>query len=190
MSRKCFLVFVAISLSLFTPGAQLGFADDGPKPFGYAIRGLFIGSLSGFSAGHLRYEGEENSSENITKSVAYGALLGTGIGLTAGIGDYLAGQGAGGDQLLRFMNIGGFFGLAMGTIWGGIDTLNRGDSKALARGAAWGYLGGVVLGSVVAIYRNSIGKTKEAGNGLTHSFALLNDSNSNLYPVYKLDYRF
>jgi hypothetical protein len=158
--------------------------------FDYGWRGLFLGLLTGFAAGYLRYA-DANDTNSMLRSAGYGALIGTGVGLFAGYSDSAAGHKATGDVILTDMYRAGWFGLAVGTIWGGIDALTRDDWKALARGAGWGNIGGVVLGLGTGIYeapRVAAGTTSVTR--LMPSIMFKNDSKNNSYPSLRISCSF
>lgn len=168
-------------------------AGSTPSVFNYGWRGLFIGSLAGLSAGYIRYADDNNSNEML-KSLAYGALTGAGLGLVAGFVDTSAGTYGTGDIILRDTNRGGGFGLAVGLIWGGINAISKGDSKEVGKGAAWGYLGGLVVGLGVAIVESTQpgGTTTVRSSGMTYtpSIAFFQDMNRQLCPGVRLDCRY
>ena len=138
----------------YSDGTVFGAAPEGiPSVFDYGWRGLFLGALSGLAAGYIRYGGENPVNNNeILRSVGYGSLAGAGIGLIAGFNDISQERYGMGYIFLRDMYRSGGFGVAVGSIWGGINALIDSKWERLGNGAAWGFLGGVLLGAGIAAY--------------------------------------
>jgi hypothetical protein len=89
-----------------------------------------------------------------------------------------------GDLLLADMNRGGGFGAAVGTIVGGINALANNDWKSVGKGAAWGYLAGVVLGAGVAMYEGPrMSGWSTARLPYAPAVVFQEDSRNDLYPA-------
>lgn len=157
-----------------------------PDVFSYGWRGLFLGMLGGAAVGYLRYANDSsNVTENILRSVGYGALAGAVLGV--GLGFYDVGQGrrGTGDIVLHDMYLGGGFGTGVGAIVGGINALATSDWTYLGKGAAWGALAGGLLGVAVGLYEapRLMGEIPPSTTTrLTTSPAFFADSRGNLCP--------
>jgi hypothetical protein len=203
MFKRLLTFTVVLTYTICLSGIVKSSADDlffnrpagsDPSIFYYGWRGLFIGSLAGLSAGYVRYA-DSNNTSGMLSSLAYGALFGAGVGLIAGFADAANNNAYGtGDILLHDMNRGGIFGLGVGALWGGINAITKGDSKEVGKGAAWGYLGGLVIGVGVAVVENAnpsvIASPSSSLPSFSHSIAFHQDSKSNLYPGLELAWRY
>ena len=203
MRKRFISIVLFVSFTIMCSAVPSSYADaiftqpagSSPNIFYYGWRGVFIGSLAGLSAGYLRYADENNTSEML-RSLAYGALAGAGVGLIAGFADASNGNVYGaGDTILRDMNSGGGFGLAVGLLWGGISAISKGDSREVGKGAAWGYLGGLVVGLGVAIVQNASGTRSSTAcavpsQTIVPSIAFYRDSRQQPYPAVRCSYHF
>jgi hypothetical protein len=202
---KRVLVIVLFCCSVFvflSPGVQAeSFFEPPPKEkpdvLSYGWRGLFLGALTGLAAGYVRYD-DANGAE-VLKSMAYGTVAGAGVGLIAGLNDASLGYRTTGDILLRDMTLGGWFGLVVGSVWGGVDAINKADLAAFGRGASWGYIGGVLTGLGIGIYESVKGYpprstapaktyTREPSSAAYVTF--YEDSGGNRYPALAFASRF
>lgn len=190
MFKKSLIMLFTFVYLLSISEATNCFAKENSSIFNYGFRGLCIGAITGASAGYIRYS-DDNDSSSIGRSTAYGALIGAGLGLVAGISD-IYGSKSCGDLLIKDMNIGGEFGAAIGLIWGGIDALNKNETKNLGKSVAWGYLGGIILGAGVAIYQSTDGCSDRAQScsKVKQKVAFIQDSNLNTCPGWQLIYNF
>jgi len=179
-----------------------GFAGDvfGKAPEGevsiidYGVSGMGLGLFSGLSAGYLRYENESDKGKEILVSGGYGLLAGAGLGIILGAVDASNGNKGIGALILRDMKEGAKFGLLLGTVWGGINALNKDDSRFLGDGAAWGYLGGAVFGAAVAFIEApapaSSSKKTSLNKHFDSSVVFMQDSKNNIYPALAAMYNF
>lgn len=156
--------------------------------FSYAGKGLSMGILAGAAGGYIRYQdtNPDDMADNMGRSVAYGALIGTGLGVVAAAADTLAGEKAVGYRVMDLTDKGGKIGLLLGLVGGGISALNKDDTKVIAPAASWGYLGGLVLGAGWAIYKEtkSGGSSAQAtDDSFRPDLALMMDSTGATYPV-------
>lgn len=199
MFRRCIMLVVLFCSVFMSYGKADGWAylisnktsEGDPSVFEYGWRGMLIGVLSGLSAGYVRYS-EQNNTENITKSAGYGTLAGAGIGIIMGIADVAKGRKGMGDILLRDMNLGGWFGLTVGTLYGGINTISNGDWKNVGTGASWGYLGGVTLGLIVALYEGPkiVEESSTPKSDFVPSITFLMDSQKDICPALLFAYEY
>ena len=186
-----FVVFMVAASSGVSECMARGFfgsiPEESPSVMDYAWRGLAIGTLAGLSAGYVRYADERDNTENIARSVGYGSLAGAGIGILIGVADVAAGKTGIGGIILRDMRMGGFLGLVLGTLWGGIDALSTNQWESVGKGAAWGYLGGVVLGLGIGILEGPELLSERADKKtFRHGIAMFTDSQKNICPGWSL----
>ena len=160
-----------------------------PSVPNYGWRGLGMGALAGTAAGFIQYS-DNGDSDDILLGAGYGSLIGAGLGLVLGAIDVQRGQRGMGDIILRDMNRASGFGAAVGSIWGGVNAIINEDWEELGRGAAWGYLGGLALGAVVALYEGPGIVEKMSRQQVSLGISFLKDSRRNACPVYRFTYRF
>ena len=198
MKRILVLLCGCVILSCF---AASSFAGNifGKPPEGdvsvidYGINGMSTGLFSGLSAGYIRYENQDDKGQQILVSGGYGVLAGAGVGLILGAVDASNGHKGIGPLILRDMDRGGKFGLLLGTIWGGIKTLNssNNDTRLIGDSAAWGYLGGAALGVVVAFIEDPAHSSRvSTDKHFDGSVALTRDSQHKLCPGFAAKYSF
>jgi hypothetical protein len=196
MKRISRFLCAALILSAFAANSFAG-SIFGKTPEGdvsvidYGINGMGVGLFSGLAAGYVRYENEDDKGREILVSGAYGVLAGASLGIILGSIDASNGHKGIGAIILRDMRKGGEFGLLLGTIYGGIKALNENDSRLLGDNAAWGYLGGAVLGAAIAFIEtpgtNSRASIDKHFNG---SVAFLRDSQNKPCPGFAAQYTF
>ena len=163
--------------------------EESPSVIDYAWRGLAIGTLAGLSAGYVRYADERDNTEDIARSLGYGSLAGAGVGILVGLADAASGKTGIGGIILRDMRMGGSLGLVLGTIWGGIDALGTNQWESVGKGAAWGYLGGVVLGLGIGIIEAPELVSEEAERKtLRYGMSIFEDSQKNICPALSLSF--
>lgn len=184
------LCFLGISQSwgevYFTPPPQ-----EQPSVFNYGWRGFGLGLLVGLAAGYVRYVDTSDSNENILKSVAIGGVAGAGFGVLLGIADEQKGQTGIGAAILHNMNQGGVLGLVVGTVWGGIEAIAQSQWQPLGEGAAWGYIGGVIVGLGVGIIEGpKMLQNSSRVARLKYEPLLITDSRARLCPGYRVRYSF
>jgi len=190
MLKKFVAVCIVVSYVMCFSGVSLGWSEESVPLGDYCWQGLLVGSISGSSAGYIRYA-DANDSTNMLKSLGYGALIGTGVGLIAGAADIAYGQKATGYYLMQNMSLGGWFGMGLGVISGGIRALNDGDVKFVGTNAAWGYLAGVLIGAGYGIYKGTkTGAKEKSSKNINFSVAFLEDSGANIVPGCHADMRF
>jgi hypothetical protein len=173
-------------------GDIFGKAPEGEvSVFDYGLNGMGLGLCAGLSAGYIRYKDENDKGREILVSGGYGILIGAGVGLILGVMDASGGSKGIGARMLRNMKSGGRFGLLVGTIWGGINALNKDDSRLLGEGAAWGYLGGAAFGAVAAVFTAPKTSSKaEINRSFNTSIVYTRDSQRKAYPAIAAQYRF
>jgi hypothetical protein len=140
--------------------------------------GLRLGTVTGLSAGWVRYSGE-HETPGIWSSTGWGALAGIGLTAAADLFDKRVTV----NNILSDTGYGGRIGGSAGFLWGAVTALVSGESERIGDGTAWGFLGGATLGLLYSGYQAATGHYSETGevpDGLTlpttlplpHSFNL------------------
>jgi len=196
MKKNSALLCACFILTVLTANSFAGYLFGRPPEgdvsvIDYGYQGMGVGLFSGLAAGYVRYENEDDKGQQILVSGGYGLLAGAGLGLILGSVDASNGRKGIGALILRDMRKGGEFGILLGTIWGGIKALNNNDTRLIGDSAAWGYLGGVALGAVVAFIEtpghNSKVSTDKHFDG---SVAFIQDSQHKPCPGFAAKYSF
>lgn len=176
---------VCASFSTISESAIFGKPySNTPSVISYGWYGLLLGALGGLSAGYIRYADEKDNSDNILKSVGYGTLSGAGLGLIIGAVDMSSGKTGMGGIIMRDMYLGGLLGLTLGGIGGGIEAIGSKRWESVGKGAAWGYLAGIVFGITVASIEGPglIADETSEKKHLSYKLTLKNDSRDYPYP--------
>jgi hypothetical protein len=197
MMKKCSVLLCACIILSSIPGLSLASDFFGKAPEGevsiieYGLHGMGVGLYAGLSAGYIRYKDETDKGKEILVSGGYGTLIGAGIGLILGAVDASSGKKGIGATILRNMNSGGKFGLLLGTIWGGINAINKNDTRLIGEGAAWGYIGGAAFGALAAFIETPKPSPKAGLNrNFESSVAFMQDSRRKTYPALTAKYNF
>ncbi len=198
--KKYITMVVICSFLSMVPGVQQSWArgffgappEETPSVINYGWRGLALGSMAGLAAGYARYADSDDNTNDILKSVAFGALSGTGFGLLVGFGDVASGKAGIGGIILRDMHLGGLLGLTVGTVWGGIKAIDDEKWETVGKGAAWGYLGGLVVGLGIAIIEGPsiVAEQRTTTTQVRHGLALFEDSRQDLCPGWQVSCNF
>lgn len=186
------LLCAAVILSSLPAVSQskglLGTPPEGEvSVFDYGLNGMGLGFMAGLSAGYIRYKDGTDKGREILTSGLYGTLFGAGLGLVLGTLDASQGKMDTGARILFNMKRGGKFGLLVGTLWGGINALNKDDTKLLGEGAAWGYIGGAVFGALVSFVKPSSSSSRA---NAAASVVFMRDSRDNAFPALMTQYNF
>ena len=160
-----------------------------PSVLNYAWDGMTLGAEIGLSAGYLQYL-DGYDTKRLALDTAYGALAGTGVGLGLGVMDASRGKKGYGAIALRDMHLGGRLGMAVGALWGTVNSLKNSNWENLGRGAAWGFIGGSVAGLGIAFYEGPKLAEERSSMNLTPGLGLLADSGNNLVPCASFTSRF
>jgi hypothetical protein len=188
----CAALILPVLISNSFAGSVFGKAPEGEvSVIDYGINGMGLGLFSGLAAGYVRYENEDDKGREILVSGAYGVLAGAGLGIILGSVDASNGHKGIGAVILRDMRKGGELGFLLGTIYGGIKALNDNDSRLVGDNAAWGYLGGAILGAAIAFIENPSDNSRaSADKHFNSSVALIQDSHKNSCPGIAAQYTF
>lgn len=155
-SAGCFLAVVS-ALGVAPRGARAQASGESAGPasvFSTGMRGIFLGSAVGASAGYLvARDGGWDKDEDwrtLGYGVAIGALAGAGVGIGLGVADVASPPPVGG-MYLQYMAGGATFGTAVGALGGLIGWLSSDDAEHILFGAAIGTLAGTALGAGLAV---------------------------------------
>jgi len=193
MKKFLLAIFVAtICLqSTAKAGQYFGVRPEGaPSVLNYGWDGLHIGFLTGCSIGYLQYLNDREST-SLIKGAGYSAIGGVCAGIVMGMKDASDGKKGMAGIMLRDLRLGADLGLVVGVIYGGIRAIDTDDAETLGECAAWGVLGGELVGLAIALFEGPIiAKDYSQQRRTSVNLVFLNDAANKAVPALGLTRRF
>ncbi|MFC1566277.1 hypothetical protein ACFL4A_00380 [bacterium] len=160
MKKIRMILTVLIVVSMFSNVFARGFIghdniEKNPTVLNYAGKGFNIGLILGLAGGYLAYKDTDGTSDDkkiLLKGPAYGALIGTFVGLGIGIYDLSRPETGMGSIILQDVRSGAYLGTALGACLGLIKMIDTEKGEDIVIGAAWGSIIGAVAGLLIGIY--------------------------------------
>ncbi|MFW6129755.1 MAG: hypothetical protein ACOC56_01150 [Atribacterota bacterium] len=125
--------------------------EEKPTVLSYGMVGFGMGAVLGLSGGYLAAL-ENDDWNNLVTGPAYGAIIGTGIGLAVGVVDVSMANPGVGRVILRDIRLGSMLGMGLGLAVGTINAVDSSEWEDLGKGVAWGSLIGAGGGLLFGIY--------------------------------------
>ena len=162
-----------------------------PSVINYGWQGMTLGATIGLSFGYIQYaDAADPKIKTVALDTAYGALAGTGVGLALGMFDASRGKKGYGAIILRDMRLCGKLGAAVGSIFGVVSALKNDNWENLGTGAAWGYIGGSVVGLGISFYEGPKIAESNSSMNFNQSIGLLADSRQHIVPCLQVVSKF
>lgn len=171
-----------------------GEIEKNPSVFSYGWKGCFVGMLAGLSTGYLAIVDRDDSDEEDLKTglrhLGYGAIGGTVLGLAVGSYELTQDYTGTGAVVLRDMQSGALMGGIMGLAGGLISYGSSNNSDDIGRGAAWGNLGGILLGGVYGFIEapRVLGIAKSSPGWMPYASVKICKDEEKSYPFYAVSF--